>query len=540
MGKKDTIGNIKNYVDAYFPLLYLYTTEELKTMEMIKEVFDETDEAKDMFTFDIADGLTWYEGKTPYSETYQQHLEANRRKTLENALTYIMQHVKSSFIVFKDMHHFFQSGPHLTRIFKNFLNENIERDRKRIIPAPRTRNYFFILSSVSLIPPELEKDIVLIDIPLPTKQEIEHILNAKRQNIGEILSYRLIEALSGLTETEINNVLDYCCVEDGKLDENDIETIVFQKQQLIRKGGTLDFINVREKMDDIGGLENLKEWINKKNKIFEKYEKALKHGVDVPKGVLFYGMPGCGKSMAAKAISVKFNMPLLRLDMGMILGPYVGQSEENIRKAIKLAESIAPSVLWIDEMEKVFAGVGDVQGNGGSATSTRIFGTFLTWMQEKIKPVFVVATANDIAGMPPEFMRRGRFDEVFFIDFPKKQEIEEIFKKHLEKRLRKLLNKEGEDVAIKNNKENTEKIIKNIKFDQIWNKIKDDEYSGADIEAIVKEIIEDAFISDKCEITTETFMNKIKDFNPSSKSMAKRIKEIREKAKEYKSKLASK
>ena len=161
-------------------------------------------------------------------------------------------------------------------------------------------------------------------------------------------------------------------------------------------------------------------------------------------------------------------------------------------------------------------------------------------MQEKIKPVFVVATANDIAGMPPEFMRRGRFDEVFFIDFPKKQEIEEIFKKHLEKRLRKLLNKEGEDVAIKNNKENTEKIIKNIKFDQIWNKIKDDEYSGADIEAIVKEIIEDAFISDKCEITTETFMNKIKDFNPSSKSMAKRIKEIREKAKEYKSKLASK
>ena len=227
-------------------------------------------------------------------------------------------------------------------------------------------------------------------------------------------------------------------------------------------------------------------------------------------------MPGCGKSLLAKVIARQWKYPLLRLDMGMVLGPYVGQSEENIRKAIKISEAISPCVLWIDEIEKGFAGVSS--DGGSSDVIRRIFGTFLTWMQEKKSPVFVVATANDISQMPPEFLRKGRFDELFFVDFPSKESRQEILKIHLKKR------KKGEWV---------DQLIKYADTME--------GYTGADIEAVVKELIERAFIATKENRDFEPekeFDILCKGFKPFSETNKKAVEEIRKKSKEINAKSA--
>ncbi|MCS4527072.1 AAA family ATPase [Clostridium botulinum] len=219
-------------------------------------------------------------------------------------------------------------------------------------------------------------------------------------------------------------------VEDGKLNIDDIEVVLEEKCQVIKKTGILEFMKSDLKMEDVGGLENLKRWISKRNKSW--LDSAQKYNLPAPKGVLITGVPGCGKSLTAKAISAMWQLPLLRLDMGKIFSGVVGSSEENMRKAIKTAEAVSPSILWIDEIEKGFGGA---SSSGDSGTSMRIFGTFLTWMQEKIKPVFVVATANNISNLPSELLRKGRFDEIFFVDLPTKNERKDIFRLHLKKDL---------------------------------------------------------------------------------------------------------
>ncbi|WP_339240029.1 AAA family ATPase [Geobacillus sp. FSL W8-0466] len=181
---------------------------------------------------------------------------------------------------------------------------------------------------------------------------------------------------------------------------------------MIKKSGILEMIPLKESFDEIGGLDNLKEWLFNKSRVFKNMNKAIEYGVDIPKGVLVVGMPGCGKSLNAKATAHLFRIPLLRLDMGRLMGKYVGESEANMRKAIKLAEAISPCVLWIDELEKAFAGIGN---SGNTEVASRLFGHFLTWMQEKQSPTFVVATANDISNLPPELLRKGRFDEIFYV-----------------------------------------------------------------------------------------------------------------------------
>ena len=223
-------------------------------------------------------------------------------------------------------------------------------------------------------------------------------------------------------------------------------------------------------MNDIGGLENLKLYLSGKAKIFSKLGEARKFGVDIPKGILIAGMPGCGKSLTAKATANIFNVPLLRLDIGKLMGKYVGESEHNLSTAIKTAEAVAPCVLWIDELEKAFAGVGG--SGGGSDITTRLFGQFLTWLQEKESSVYIVATANDISSLPPEFLRKGRFDELFLVNLPDEEERRRIFQIHLKKR-----GKLTPDIDVL-------KLLKDT-----------DGFNGADIENVVKEAIENAFCS---------------------------------------------
>lgn len=273
------------------------------------------------------------------------------------------------------------------------------------------------------------------------------------------------------------------------------------KEQFIKKSGMLEIVNFSESIEDIGGLENLKDWLYRKAFIFRELDKAIKFGVDVPKGIMIIGMPGCGKSLTAKATASLFEIPLVRLDVGRLLGKYVGESEENMRNALKLSEAISPCVLWIDEIEKAFAGVGGE--GGGNDVTTRLFGQFLTWMQEKENTVFIVATANDISRLPPEFLRKGRFDELFFVDLPNGTERRKILEIHLKKR--KKWNENIDSIAL----------------------IKETEgYNGADLEAVVKDTIERAFIEGRTTITTADLIRSIKDTKSISCTLKDKIASI--------------
>ena len=382
-----------------------------------------------------------------------------------------------------------------------------------------------IVSETETVPKELEKFTSILDIPNMSKDEIEkYILKFSKDNnikvdekdIGEVAI-----SLKGLTKLEIDHVLNMIIESKNNISISGRDIIIKEKGQIIKKSSILEIIDFKEKIEDIGGLEGLKEWLKSKAQVFRRLDEAKKFGVDTPKGVLLVGMPGCGKSLAAKASARLFNVPLLRLDIGRLLGKYVGESEHNMRVALKTAESISPCILWIDEIEKAFAGIN--QDGGASDITKRLFGQFLTWLQEKENTVFVVATANDITAFPPEFLRKGRFDEVFFIDFPNEEEREKIFKIHLEKR-----GKLNDKINLK---ELAEKTIG---------------YCGADIEEVVKMTVETIFNVEDIEneedskLMTQDLLDSIKSIDSLSNILADKIEVLKKGYEKFKIKSASK
>ena len=382
-----------------------------------------------------------------------------------------------------------------------------------------------IVSESETVPKELEKFTSILDIPNMSKDEIEkYILKFSNDNnikvdekdIGEVAI-----SLKGLTKLEIDHVLNMIIESKNNISISGRDIIIKEKGQIIKKSSILEIIDFKEKIEDIGGLEGLKEWLKSKAQVFRRLDEAKKFGVDTPKGVLLVGMPGCGKSLAAKASARLFNVPLLRLDIGRLLGKYVGESEHNMRGALKTAESISPCILWIDEIEKAFAGIN--QDGGASDITKRLFGQFLTWLQEKENTVFVVATANDVTVFPPEFFRKGRFDEIFFIDFPNEEEREKIFKIHLEKR----------------GKLNDKIDIKKLAKETIG-------YCGSDIEEVVKMTVETVFNVEDIEneedskLTTQDLLDSIKSIDSLSNILADKIKVLKDGYEKFKIKSASK
>ena len=381
-----------------------------------------------------------------------------------------------------------------------------------------------VISETETVPKELEKFTSILDILNMSKDEIEkYILKFSKDNnikvdekdIGEVAI-----SLKGLTKLEIDHVLNMIIESKNNISISGREIIIKEKGQIIKKSSILEIIDFKEKIEDIGGLEGLKEWLKSKAQVFRRLDEAKKFGVDTPKGVLLVGMPGCGKSLAAKASARLFNVPLLRLDIGRLLGKYVGESEHNMRVALKTAESISPCILWIDEIEKAFAGIN--QDGGASDITKRLFGQFLTWLQEKENTVFVVATANDITAFPPEFLRKGRFDEVFFIDFPNEEERERIFEIHLEKR-----GKLTDDIDINKLAKQTEG------------------YCGADIEEVVKNAVENIFIletenEEEKEITTQDLLESAKNIDSLTNILADKIEVLKKSYDKFKIKSASK
>lgn len=366
-----------------------------------------------------------------------------------------------------------------------------------------------ILLSPSLtLPTELEKDITVVEFPLPDAKTIEtaldKVIEAVKDNpnvkteMEPLTKELIIKSAQGLTLDEVESVFARSLVEKKSFD---VDSVLEEKKQIVRKSGLLEYYPAQNKMTDVGGMELLKDWLDKRSTSFT--DKAKEFGIPAPKGVLLLGVQGCGKSLLAKAIAAEWSLPMLKLDVGRVFGSLVGQSEENMRKAIRVAESVAPCVLWADELEKGFAGLGG-SGSGDSGTTQRVFATFLTWMQEKTKPVFLVATANDVSALPPEMLRKGRFDEIFFVDLPDHAERQAIFGIHIKKRKRDIANfdlKELADLTIG--------------------------FSGAEIEQIVGGGLYLAFDAGR-ELEQQDLVKEIRSVVPLSTMMREEISELRE------------
>ncbi|WP_018527184.1 AAA family ATPase [Alkalispirochaeta alkalica] len=470
-------------IRARYPLVYVVSSEEKRVEDTMKEIARER--GKRCFVWSITKGLECDDG-TRLSDL---------REPLK-VLDYIMElDVKGLFVV-KDFHPFL-NDPVVVRKLRD-VNGELKTTVKNVL----------LLSSILKIPPEMEKEISVVDYDLPGKDEIGGIIDGICRSVGgdptggsERNREKIVDAALGLTAEEAENVFAKSLVQTGHFD---VGIILSEKEQIIRKSGVLEYYQAQEEMAEIGGLEYLKEWLKKRSLAFT--DEAREFGLPQPKGVLLIGIPGCGKSLTAKAISSLWQIPLLKLDMGKVFSSLVGSSEENVRKAIRTAESIAPSILWLDELEKGFAGMGG-GSSGDSGTSARVFGTFLTWLQEKKSAVFVVATSNDISALPPELLRKGRFDEIFYIDLPNRAEREEIFRIHLEKRKRD---------------------PQNFSLDLLSRQTTG--YSGSEIEEVVISSLYDAFDKHQ-DISTEGLQSAASSMIPLSQTMGDRISEIREWAK---------
>lgn len=489
--------NLSRYIDAGFPIIYIDTYEEEKVDGMIASCGSN----REIYEWNETNGFIDFKNKMPMLEDYTLDSVLNMLK--------IREMLERKTILLKDVAPYLEDAKIVSKL----------KGLARMICGGVDATVI-IVSNTLVIPKELEKFITILEVDYLEYEEIKQLIRQfikdnRMREIKDGLLNEMALAFKGLTEFEVNNLLALAYADDGELTRADLHLIFEQKQQIIKKAGILEMIPLKEKFEDIGGLENLKEWFTRKAGVYKDLERAKRYGVDMPKGVLIAGIPGCGKSLSAKAAAALFEVPLLRFDMGRLMGKYVGESEGNMRKAIALAEAISPCVLWIDEMEKAFAGIGG--NSGASDVTTRLFGNFLTWLQEKDSPVFVVATANDITKLPPELMRKGRFDEIFYVGLPVEAEREKIFRIHIGKR-------RADD-------------LKKIRIPELVAKTKG--FSGADIEGVIKDAVEKAFVEGKDAVETQDLLDAIHSTHSLSEIMRDTIEKMTEEYKKRKLKNAS-
>lgn len=415
------------YLKARFTLIILVSSEEERAIQAIRALCDKT--GRGCQSWDTADGFQWIaktSGSVPVAKDPLAALEKIEAADENHC----------SLFILKDFHEVW-SNPIIKRKLRS-LSQKLKYTRKSIL----------ITTPAGIIPDELKNESVLVEFPLPNSQEMEQVLLDLTQpagikiNLTDLGREKLVQAALGLTAAQAQRVFARAIVRSGSLDDRDIELVTEEKKQIIRESEALEFYAVSETPDDVGGLGVLKDWLRLRERAFTA--EARKYGLPSPKGIALIGIPGTGKSLTAKMIGGLWRLPLLRLDVGSLFGSLVGESEERARRALQLAETVAPCILWIDEIEKALA-----HGGLDSGTSTRVFGTILTWMQEKTSPVFVVATANDISSIPPELLRKGRFDEIFFLDLPTLEERKEIISVHLRKRSRQPQDYNLEELAQK-------------------------------------------------------------------------------------------
>ncbi len=487
-----SVVETEDLIKARYPLLYVVSSEEQRVEKSLAELALRR-ELK-LAAWSITKGFVKLAGT----------LKGGDAKDPIKALDFIAGSEGKGIYILRDFHAFV-GDPTVVRKLRDLAHDLKEKvDRNTVI----------ILSPVMKMPPELEKEIAIIDWELPNRPDIDQIVQRALSGlpkgctpgIAETPEGReqIVDAALGLTALEAENVIAKSIVRNKTFD---LPTILGEKKHIIRKSGILEYYEPDVNLDSIGGLEVLKEWLLKRRHAFTN--QARDFGLPLPKGILLIGVPGCGKSLTAKAVGAAWQMPLLRLDVGKIFGGLVGASEENIRKAIKTAEATAPSILWLDEMEKGFSGTGSSNMSDGGTTS-RVFGTFVTWLQEKTAPVFVIATANNVHQLPPELLRKGRFDEIFFVDLPTPEERKEILAIHLKKKRR---NPELVDLA---------KLVEATP-----------EFSGSEVEQVVVSAMYDAFDADakNFELTTDQLLHSSREIVPLAVTMQEGIAAMREWAK---------
>ena len=474
-------------VKAQYPLIYLITPEEERAEEAIARIAKENTEYKRVFVWTVTRGMV----------EYGQPRQGTQHNTVspEAAIEWTIRQKDGGIYIFKDLHPFID-GPVITRWLRDAIASFKGTDKAIILMSP-----------LQTLPIELEKEVVVLDYPLPNLTELNQVLSARlaksRNNrLDTETREKLLKAALGLTKDEAEKVYRKAQVKAGQLTESEVEIVLSEKKQLIRRNGILEYIEEDETIDSVGGLEELKRWLKQRSNAFT--ERAREYGLPQPKGMLILGVPGCGKSLIAKTTSRLWGLPLLRLDMGRVYdGSTVGRSEANLRSALKTAESISPVILFIDELDKAFSGGGG-SGDSDGGTSGRIFGSFLTWMQEKKSPVFVMATANRVERLPGEFLRKGRFDEIFFVDLPSPAERRDIFTIHLGKRRSEI------------NRFDIEQLTK-----------VSDGFSGAEIEQAIIAAMYDAFAQDR-EFTQLDIIAAIKATLPLSRTMTEQVTALRD------------
>ncbi len=478
---------------ARYPLLYVPTQEEERLEVAIAQCAKQQGN-RGVYIWDFVDG---YQGN-PTDAGFGRR---NPLQALE--LAEKLPSTVSAVFILRDFHRFLDDIA-IARKLRN-LAKLLKSQPKNIV----------IVSPQIVIPDDLSEVLTVMEFDLPTAPEIRTELERLLMGIGQRLEERtldeLVRSAQGLSLERIRRVLGRAIAAHGELKASDVELVLEEKRQTIRQTQILDFYPAKEQISDIGGLDNLKEWLLRRGGAFS--DRAREYGLPYPRGLLLVGIQGTGKSLTAKAIAHHWHLPLLRLDVGRLFGGLVGESESRTRQMIQLAEALAPCVLWIDEIDKAFAGI---DGRGDAGTASRVFGTFITWLAEKTSPVFVVATANNIQALPPEMLRRGRFDEIFFVGLPSQDERHAIFSVHLS-RLRP------------HNIDN---------YDMARLAYETPDFSGAEIEQILIEAMHIGFSQNR-DFATDDILEAASQIIPLARTARDQIQQLQEWAASGRARLAS-
>ncbi|MNS23714.1 ATP-dependent zinc metalloprotease FtsH [compost metagenome] len=465
-------------IRSRYPLLYVPTPEEARAEEAIRDAAAASSPPRQVMVWDFVDGFS--PGATAKEDPLQA-LDVIRTRPADQSWVFVL----------RDFHRFLDDV-RIARKLRN-LTRSLRAERKTVI----------LLSPQLKVPAELSEEVTVLDFPLPTfaqiAKEMEGCLDPAHVRLDAAGKEALVKACQGLTMQRVRQVLAKAIAHDGILDETDIALVLEEKKQKIRQTEVLEFHPGHEDLSDIGGLDNLKQWLGLRASAFS--ESARRYGLPNPKGVLLVGIQGTGKSLSAKAIASLWRLPLLRLDVGRLMGSLVGESEGKAREMIRLAEAMAPAVLWMDELDKAFGAVGS---SGDAGTTTRVLSTIITWMQEKTAPVFVVATANNIEVLPPELLRKGRFDEIFFVGLPTDRERREIFEVHL-RRVR-------------------EHTLRSYNLDRLV--AVSQGFSGAEIAQAITEAMHEAFAQER-EFTTDDVVQALRASVPLSRTAQEHVDRLK-------------
>jgi len=465
-----------------YPIIYISTTEEERIEYLIRYCAKKY-VSRTYNSWDFVEG---------YQENPNDSGFAARNPLEALELIEKLTPETPALFVLKDYDNFLKDFS-ITRKLKN-LSRKLKTQPKNIV----------IISSEINIPDSLKEYVTLLEFPLPNYSEIleelNRLISSMQKEIDENTINSLATACQGLSLERIRRVLSKVIAKDGEINEKSPLLVLQEKKQIIQQTQLLEFCLADKSVSDLGGLDNFKDWLKVRERAFS--QDAINYGLPYPKGLLLIGIQGTGKTIGAKILAHEWKLPLLRLDFGRLFASLIGQSEQRVRKMIEIAEALSPCVLWVDEIDKAFAGA---QSSGDSGTTSRVLATFITWLSEKTSPVFVVATANNIDYIPAEILRKGRFDEMFFLNLPTREEREDIFKVHLKKY--------------------RPEFVKNFQIPLLSELTK--EFSGAEIEQVVIEAMRIGFNENR-EFTNEDLVISIQNLVPLARTKSKELDLLKE------------